>query len=130
MSYETDKCPLETGRRRFVKGVVAGAALVGLGVSGASAVNRATNPTGRGGGILQYVGIPVVAAWLDAASDQYFITWLNKRTHFRCVPAFNGTEQSGRFDAENRVYCPCHQSVYDPFRPVQQSFVALPRPTE
>jgi Rieske Fe-S protein len=284
--YETDKYPLETGRRRFVKGVVAGAALVSLGVGGASAVNLATNPTGRGGGVRQYVGIPVVAGpaprampfvavavddegflhgvwpevrretqggrevavaetslggqsysgewfqycgvqaapgvepdgdfddylryaadrtyewqteqvtagdrvnvadfddwetwgngigraglgkpatavwrsegastvlpvqllrvvpavfdrmrttspvvaeWLNAASDQYFVAWLNKCTHFCCVPAFKATEQSARFGAEDRVYCPCHQSVYDPFRPVQQSFVALPRPTE
>jgi len=33
-----------------------------------------------------------------------------------------------KFDAEDMIYCPCHQSVYDPFSLVKKSFVALPRP--
>ncbi|HKJ57622.1 MAG TPA: ubiquinol-cytochrome c reductase iron-sulfur subunit [Halobacteriales archaeon] len=66
--------------------------------------------------------------WLDAASEQNFIAWLDKCTHFCCVPTFKGTEQSAQFDAENDVYCPCHQSVYDPYSIVGGSYVALPRP--
>ena len=66
--------------------------------------------------------------WLDAASEQNFIAWLDKCTHFCCVPTFKGTEQSTQFDAENDVYCPCHQSVYDPYSIVGGSYVALPRP--
>ena len=66
--------------------------------------------------------------WLDAASEQNFIAWLDKCTHFCCVPTFKGTDQSAQFDAENDVYCPCHQSVYDPYSIVGGSYVALPRP--
>ena len=66
--------------------------------------------------------------WLEAASEQGFFAWLNKCTHFCCVPTFKGTAQSAQFNAENDVYCPCHQSVYDPSSIVQSSYVALPRP--
>lgn len=68
------------------------------------------------------------AEWIDAASDENFIAWLDKCTHFCCVPTFKGTKQSARFEAENRVYCACHQSVYDPYSVVQRSFSARPRP--
>jgi Rieske Fe-S protein len=46
------------------------------------------------------------------------------------VPGFKHIAGSAAFDAENRVYCQCHQSVYDPFSVVSGSFVALPRPEE
>jgi Rieske Fe-S protein len=49
--------------------------------------------------------------WLEAASEQNFIAWLDKCTHFCCVPTFKGTAQSAQFNAENDVYCPCHQSA-------------------
>jgi Rieske Fe-S protein len=65
-----------------------------------------------------------------AATQDGFVAWLNKCTHFCCVPGFKHIEGSANFGAENRVYCQCHQSVYDPFSPVQTSFVALPRPEE
>ncbi len=52
-----DKYPSESGRRRFVKGVVGSAALSGIGVGGASTVDLATQPQGGGGGITSYVGI-------------------------------------------------------------------------
>ncbi len=65
--------------------------------------------------------------WLDAASAEGFVAWLDKCTHYCCVPSFKGTTQSAQFDAADRVYCSCHQSVYDPFSPVKRSFVALPR---
>ena len=41
-----DKYPSESGRRRFVKGVVGSAALSGVGVSGAATVNLTTQPSG------------------------------------------------------------------------------------
>lgn len=52
-----DKYPSESGRRRFVKGVVGSAALSGVGVGGAATVNLATQPTGGGGGPTPFVGI-------------------------------------------------------------------------
>ena len=68
--------------------------------------------------------------FIDAATQDGFIAWLNKCTHFCCVPGFKSLAGSANFGAEDMVYCQCHQSVYDPFSPVQTSFVALPRPEE
>jgi len=68
--------------------------------------------------------------FLSAATEQGFIAWLNKCTHFCCVPGFKQLEGAASFDAEDKVYCQCHQSVYDPFSAVQTPFVALPRPEE
>ena len=66
--------------------------------------------------------------WLEAAAAENFIAWLDKCTHFCCVPTFKGTAQAEAFEAANDVYCPCHQSVYDPYTIVRSSYVALPRP--
>ena len=44
----SDKYPSDSGRRRFVKGVVGSAALSGVGVGGAATVNLATQPAGGG----------------------------------------------------------------------------------
>ena len=68
--------------------------------------------------------------FLSAATEQGFIAWLNKCTHFCCVPGFKQLEGSANFGGEDKVYCQCHQSVYDPFSAVQTPFVALPRPEE
>lgn len=57
MSTEEDKYPVESDRRRFVKGVVGAAAIAGIGSSGAAAVNTATPPTGTGGGVIDFMGI-------------------------------------------------------------------------
>lgn len=66
--------------------------------------------------------------WIEASTQENFIAWLDKCTHFCCVPGFKSSEQSAKFGAENEVYCPCHQSVYDPFSIIEETFVALPRP--
>jgi Rieske Fe-S protein len=66
--------------------------------------------------------------WLEAASAEGFVAWLDKCTHFCCVPTFKGTTQSAGFDAADRAYCACHQSVYDPYTVVRRAFTALPRP--
>ncbi|SFS00853.1 hypothetical protein SAMN05216559_2414 [Halomicrobium zhouii] len=71
-----------------------------------------------------------VRAFLEGATADDFMVWLNKCTHFCCVPGYKAYADSARFDAENKVYCQCHQSVYDPFSPVEKSFVALPRPDQ
>ena len=47
---ESDKYPAESGRRRFVKGVVGGAALAGVGAMGSATVNSLTTSGGVGGG--------------------------------------------------------------------------------
>ncbi|MEF8801702.1 MAG: ubiquinol-cytochrome c reductase iron-sulfur subunit [Halolamina sp.] len=66
--------------------------------------------------------------WVQASTEQGFIAWLNKCTHFCCVPGYKQEESSAKFNAEDDVYCACHQSVYDPFTIVQTLFVARPRP--
>ena len=71
-----------------------------------------------------------VQQWLQASTAQGFIAWLNKCTHFCCVPGYKVNAGSARFDAANEVYCPCHQSVYEPFSVVTTLFVARPRPEE
>jgi len=65
--------------------------------------------------------------WLEAATDSGMMAVLNKCTHFCCVPGFRS---SGYQNADNKIYCPCHQSIYDPFSIVNRSFVAYPRPEE
>ncbi len=280
MAAEDDKYPPESGRRQFVKGVVGSAALAGIGTASAATINSATEPSGAGGGIIQYFGVentdgpaprsmpqvpiqiddegylqglwpeastemvqgqevtlaetqlggitytsewfqycgvqtypgvepdadqdnyfrytesppyewqqeeveggdqvhvddfadyeswgneigdsgvgkPAMATWrsqdvpasgtlpvqiirsprveqmarndewLSASTQQGFIANLNKCTHFCCVPAFKAYADSAQFGGADRIYCQCHQSVYDPFSIVQESFVALPRP--
>ncbi|MDS0294427.1 ubiquinol-cytochrome c reductase iron-sulfur subunit [Halogeometricum luteum] len=68
--------------------------------------------------------------WVQASTQEGFVAWLNKCTHFCCVPGYKQTASSATFGAENRVYCQCHQSVYNPFSLVETLFVARPRPSE
>jgi Rieske Fe-S protein len=69
--------------------------------------------------------------WLETSTQRGFIAFLDKCTHFCCVPGFKSFQDSEKFQGEgNHVYCQCHQSVYDPFSLVRRSFVALPRPEE
>jgi Rieske Fe-S protein len=66
--------------------------------------------------------------WLQASTAEGFIAWLNKCTHFCCVPGYKQAADAARFGGEDGVYCQCHQSVYDPFSIVQTLFIARPRP--
>lgn len=70
------------------------------------------------------------AEWLEASTENGFIAWLNKCTHFCCTPGYKTTGQAAEFNAENKVYCPCHQSVYDPYSIVSRRFIAFPRPED
>lgn len=67
------------------------------------------------------------ANWIKASTSEGFVGYLNKCTHFCCVPGFKTSTYE---NADNMVYCPCHQSIYDPFKIVKRSFVAFPRPEE
>lgn len=66
-------------------------------------------------------------SFLEAATDNDVMAWLNKCTHFCCVPGFKANAGSASFGGEDSVYCQCHQSIYDPFSPVRRTFTALPR---
>ncbi|MFB6128564.1 MAG: ubiquinol-cytochrome c reductase iron-sulfur subunit [Halorhabdus sp.] len=79
----------------------------------------------------EYSDIPGdVRSFLGAATENDVMAWLNKCTHFCCVPGFKAYSGSAQFGAANEVYCQCHQSVYDPFQPIKKQFTALPRPEE
>ncbi|WP_132060194.1 Rieske 2Fe-2S domain-containing protein [Halorussus amylolyticus] len=54
---DEDKYPSESGRRRFVKGVVGSATLTGAGTAATAALNTATYEVGGTGGLTDYVGI-------------------------------------------------------------------------
>jgi Rieske Fe-S protein len=69
-----------------------------------------------------------VQQWVSAATEQGFIAWLNKCTHFCCVPGWKQSADAAKFGDPNHVYCQCHQSLYDPFSIVQTLFTARPRP--
>jgi Rieske Fe-S protein len=66
-----------------------------------------------------------VLSFVDAATEESFIAWMDKCTHFCCVPGYRTSDFNNGGD---KVYCQCHQSLYDPFSPVKEQFVALPRP--
>ena len=68
--------------------------------------------------------------WLQASTSQGFIAWLNKCTHFCCVPGYKVNDVSQRYGASNEVYCPCHQSVYVPYSIVPTLFTSRPRPDD
>jgi Rieske Fe-S protein len=82
-------------------------------------------------GFRDYSKIPSsIRTFLDAATDQNVMAWLNKCTHFCCVPGIKKLEGSSDFGGANQVYCQCHQSIYDPFNPVNIRYIARPRPSE
>ncbi|MFB6080523.1 MAG: ubiquinol-cytochrome c reductase iron-sulfur subunit [Haloferacaceae archaeon] len=66
--------------------------------------------------------------WIQAATAKGAIAWLDKCTHFCCVPGWKQTSAAAKFGSPNWVYCPCHQSMYNPFSIVQTLFIARPRP--
>jgi len=68
--------------------------------------------------------------WLQASTDQGFIAWVNVCTHFCCVPGYKLAPDAHRYDAEDRVYCQCHQTVYDPFSISSALYIARPRPDD
>lgn len=68
--------------------------------------------------------------WIEQTSAEGFLANLNQCTHYCCVPGFRVLREADQYDAENKVYCNCHQSVYDPFTIAEQQFVSLPRPGE
>jgi Rieske Fe-S protein len=69
-----------------------------------------------------------VQAWVSASTQDGFIAWLNKCTHFCCVPGWKQSASAATFGDADQVYCQCHQSLYDPFSLVRTLFTARPRP--
>jgi len=88
-------------------------------------VEKMANGEGR------YAGLPgPVRSFISEATQNGFMAWLNKCTHFCCTPGFKNDPGSEQYGGGDRVYCQCHQSIYNPFSPVRRQFIALPRPLE
>ncbi|WP_255169746.1 hypothetical protein [Natrononativus amylolyticus] len=68
--------------------------------------------------------------WLQETCPEGFIAFINKCTHFCCVPGYKNRDGAPEFGAEDKIYCNCHNSVYDPFDIVEDQFVSLPRPED
>jgi len=66
--------------------------------------------------------------WLSASTDRGVMAWLNKCTHFCCVPTYKSSNDAPKYNAADKVYCQCHQSVYDPFSITTALYVSRPRP--
>ncbi|GGK70035.1 hypothetical protein GCM10009067_22800 [Haloarcula sebkhae] len=69
-----------------------------------------------------------IREFIDAATAEDFIAWVNRCTHLCCNPGYKKTPGSAKFEAADKVYCNCHQSVYDPFSPTKATFASRPRP--
>ncbi|MGM0604253.1 MAG: ubiquinol-cytochrome c reductase iron-sulfur subunit [Halobacteriota archaeon] len=106
---------------------------------GADGVGKAASATWRSEGAESIIPVTIVRSplieeaaqdseWLSASTQDGVLAWANKCTHFCCVPGYKVTDESAQYDAEDKVYCQCHQSVYDPFSIVSALYVALPRP--
>lgn len=83
--------------------------------------------SGRVRDLLDRAGSSDLARWLEASTDGDFVAVLGKCTHYCCVPGF----KAGPYvpaEAADRIYCPCHQSEYDPFSIVRGTYRAYPRP--
>lgn len=66
--------------------------------------------------------------WLAEACPEGFVAFVNKCTHFCCVPGYKRLSESANYSGgQNKIYCNCHQSVYNPFDIVEEQFVSLPR---
>ena len=71
--------------------------------------------------------------WIEASCPEdddggRYIAYVNKCTHFCCVPGYRNLGGAPDFGADNKIYCNCHNSVYEPFNPTEDQFVSLPRP--
>ena len=68
--------------------------------------------------------------WLQETCPEGLVAFVNKCTHFCCVPGYKRFGEAPQFGAENDIYCVCHDSVFDPFTIVEDRFVSLPRPED
>jgi hypothetical protein len=59
MPVDEDKYPEESGRRRFIKGVVGSASLAGVTAGAGASLNLATSAPGAGGGTVEFIGIEI-----------------------------------------------------------------------
>ena len=59
MPVDDDKYPEESGRRRFIKGVVGSATLAGVTAGAGASLNLATSAPGAGGGTVEFIGIEI-----------------------------------------------------------------------
>lgn len=77
--------------------------------------------------------IPVIVVHLGdrapAEATDGFLATSGKCVHLCCVPGYNQSRQRFDHDADDRIYCTCHHSVYDPRVVVERTYLAE-RPPE
>lgn len=62
--------------------------------------------------------------WIRASTSRDFLAWAATCTYKCTTTAFKGYEASEVFDAGDLVYCPKHQSLFDPFEVVSAQYIA------
>ncbi|MEM4780927.1 MAG: Rieske 2Fe-2S domain-containing protein, partial [Halalkalicoccus sp.] len=68
--------------------------------------------------------------FLAEATEEGVFAFLNVCTHFCCIPGFKISETAERAGRGDQVFCQCHQSFYDPFSILEQTFVSFPQPDD
>src|SRR6056297_478780 len=96
MSADEDKYPAESGRRRFVKGVVGGAGLAAVGMTGAVGINSATQSPGSGGGATTAMAIENTAGPAPRGMPQIPVEVTEEGNLKGVWPEVQEIEQGGR----------------------------------
>lgn len=93
-------------------------------------------PVGAGGTWREQGGtsIPVIVIYLgeqapDAAVEGFLAT-SGKCVHLCCVPGFNVSPQRFAKNADDRIFCICHGSIYDARTVVESTYLAELPPDE
>lgn len=88
-------------------------------------------PVGAGGKWREEGGssIPVIVIYLgDEAPEEHatdgFLATSGKCVHLCCVPGFDISPQRFSYDADGKIFCTCHKSVYDPRQVVERTYLA------
>lgn len=93
------------------------------------------SPVGAGGKWREEGGtsIPVIVIYLGDEAPEQAVDGLmatsGKCVHLCCVPGYNISPQAPSYDAQGRIFCTCHKSVYDPRQIVERTYLA-DRPKE
>lgn len=80
-------------------------------------------------------GIPIIVVKLPESeapeeANEGLVAVSGKCVHLCCVPGAGISDQSPSFDAEDLIFCTCHNSRYDPAQIVERTYLADKPPQE